>query len=67
MTEEEELENTRRLFANHKGIDCTKTEWYHSVLDPEAKVIWNDEGKIIIRDKELWKAYVSNTWITKKS
>lgn len=60
----EELENTRRLFKDHKGIDARPSKWYHSVTDPEAKVIINfDEGKLIIRDKDLWKAFVSNTWL----
>jgi hypothetical protein len=63
MTEEEELENTRRLFAGHKGIDARSTTWYHSVLDPEAKVIFNDKGEILIRDRDMWKAFVGNVWI----
>lgn len=59
-TEEELLENTRKLFANHKPTST----WYHSILDPEAKVIVNfDEGKLFIRDKKMWQDFVSNTWI----
>ena len=35
------------------------------MLDPEAKVVIEEPGGIIhVRDKELWKAYVSNTWIS---
>ena len=63
MTEEEELENTRKLFANHTGIDARDVRWYHSILDPEAKVIWNDKGEILIRDRDMWKAFVGDVWI----
>lgn len=66
-TEEEKIENTRRLFANSKGIYQKGNRWYHSVTDPEAKVIINfDTGELIIRDKKIWEAYVSNTWINPK-
>jgi hypothetical protein len=65
-TEEEKMENNRKLFAGHEGIDATDTRWYHSILDPEAKVIFNDKGEIFIRDKKLWEAFVSNTWVNEK-
>ena len=66
MTEEEELENTRRLFAGHKGIDARSTTWYYSILDPEAKVISNNKGELFIRDRKLWEDFVSNTWVKGK-
>ena len=65
-TEEEKLENTRRFFAKHEGIDARDNNWYHSVLDPEAKVIYNNKGEVFIRDKQEWKDFVSNTWLDPK-
>ena len=65
-TEEQKMEITRRLFSNHKGIDARDTRWYHSILDPEAKVISNNKGEIFIRDKQMWKDLVSNTWLDPK-
>lgn len=64
-TEEEKIENTRRFFAKYKDKP-EPTTWYHSVLDPEAKVIYNDKGEIIIRDRKLWRDFVSNTWVDPK-
>jgi hypothetical protein len=64
MSEEEQLENTRRLFANADIRGKPKTTWYRSVTDPEGNVLVNfDTGQIKIRDKKLWEAFVSNTWI----
>lgn len=60
--EQERIENTRRLFKEHKGKP-KKEVWYHSVLDPEAKVIYNDKGEMLIRDKKLWQDFVSNTYL----
>lgn len=46
-------------------IDPRPKRFYHSILDPEAKVVIEEPGGIIhIRDKQMWKDFVSNTWVT---
>lgn len=69
-TEEEKLENTRKLFANskNKGIDQRQTRFYHSILDPEGKVITEEgpDGIKLYLSYDTWKAFVSNTWIKEK-
>lgn len=68
VTEEEKLENNRKLFAGSKGIDQTGTRFYHSILDPEGKVI-TEEGpdgiKLHLR-YDVWRDFVSNTWVSSK-
>jgi hypothetical protein len=49
-----------------KSIDKRETRYYHSVLDPEAKVI-TEEGpdgiKLHVRP-DVWRDFVSNTWLS---
>jgi DNA-directed RNA polymerase subunit RPC12/RpoP len=47
-------------------IDHRPTRFYHSVLDPEGKVITEEgpDGTKIHVHGDLWRAFVSNSWIT---